>query len=177
MQGVPNLIVADASVLIALAKMQRLRLLQELYGQVILGPVVKAEVLDRGKAVAAPGVELVENAVAEGWIQIVRSTPKEKRLAQRILRTTRLDEGESESLAMAHSRKLILIVDDKAARAMAATMNLEFLGTAAVLLAGFLKQCLTLEELEEAVEELSRVIWLSPAVVAEILKRARQARK
>ena len=33
------------------------------------------------------------------------------------------------------------------------------------------------EPLEKAVEDLSEKIWLSPAVVAEILKRAREAIK
>ncbi len=43
------MIVADASVLIALAKMRRLDLLREVYGDVLIGPVVKAETLDARK--------------------------------------------------------------------------------------------------------------------------------
>ena len=40
------MIVADASVLIALAKMRRLDLLRGVYGDVLIGPVVKAETVD-----------------------------------------------------------------------------------------------------------------------------------
>ena len=36
---------------------------------------------------------------------------------------------------------------------------------------------LTLAELEDAVEELSKTIWLAPAVVAEVLKKAREAER
>jgi len=171
------LIVSDASVLIALAKMQRLQLLQEVYRQVGIGPVVKAEVVDRGKAIAAPGVEQIEKALADGWIEVLRLSAKERQLKQRVLKTTRLDEGEGESLALAHSRKIMVIVDDREVRAVAAAMGLEFIGTAGVLLEAFLTRDLTLEELEEAVEDLSNVIWLSPTVVAEILRRAREARR
>ena len=171
------MLVSDASVLIALAKMQRLQLLEEVYRHVAISPVVKAEVVDRGKAISAPGVEQIEKALADGWIKVLRLNAKERQLKQRVLKTTRLDEGEGESLALAHSREVLLIVDDREARAMAAAMSLEFIGTAGVLLEAFLKHHLTLEELEEAVEDLSNVIWLSPTVVVEILKRAREARR
>lgn len=169
------MVVADASVLIVLAKTEKLEVLKEVYGQVVIGPIVKREVLEQGKAIAAPGVERIEKAVEDGWIGLVRLTAKEESLMRRIVRTSRLHEGEAESLAMASSRSLMVIVDDKEARAVAATMRLEFLGTAGVLLEALLRGVLTLEELEEAVKDLSRVMWLSPSVVTEILKRARKA--
>ena len=68
-------------------------------------------------------------------------------------------------------------MDDQEARAVAEAMHLDYLGTAAVLLDGFLKSHVTMGELEEAVEALSSTIWLSPAVVAEVLRRAREAKK
>ena len=40
------MIIADASVLIALAKMHRLELLHSVYGDVLIGPEVKAETVD-----------------------------------------------------------------------------------------------------------------------------------
>lgn len=171
------MIVADASVLIALAKMQRLHLLKDVYGEAFVGPVVKTEVVDQGRTIVALGVEQVEKALEAGWLRLVRLSAKEHRIMQGILRTTRLDEGEAESLALAQSRKLTLVVDDKEGRAVAATLDTPYLGTAGVLLEGFLKGWLSFEELEDTVQDLSRVIWLSPAVVAEILKRAREAKR
>jgi hypothetical protein len=38
------------------------------------------------------------------------------------------------------------------------------------------KKNLTLAELEDAVESLSQTIWLAPAVVADVLKKAREAK-
>jgi len=73
------LAIADAAVLIALAKMQSLGLLKQLYGQMTLGPSVKPEVIDDGRAVSAPGVEQVEAALDEGWIQLTRLSAREKR--------------------------------------------------------------------------------------------------
>ena len=170
------MIVADATVLVALSKMGRLVLLRDVYGRVIIGEVVKIEVLDQGKAISAPGVEQIERALEERWVRVVRLAAKERRLMRRILRNTRLDEGEAESLSLAHGRKLRLIVDDKQARALAATLGIAYLGTAGMLLAACLRGHISLEELEEAVRNLSRVMWLSPSVVAEILRVAREAK-
>lgn len=170
------MIVADATVLIALAKMGRLELLRQVYDRVVIGGEVQKEVLHQGKAIAAPGVEHIDRAVEEGWIEVTRLTVREKKVMLRILKSTRLGEGEGESIALAHSRELMLIVDDREARALAATMRLQFLGTAGVLLEAFLKGHLTYEQLEDAVKGLSRVLWLSPAVGTEILRRAREAR-
>ncbi|MBI4455894.1 MAG: hypothetical protein HY644_08350 [Acidobacteria bacterium] len=157
--------------------MKRLELLKKVHGQILLGPEVKMEVLDQGKAIAASGVQQVENAVDKGWIQVTSLTKKEKSLEARILANSRLDRGEAESIALAHSRKLMLIVDDKEARAHAEVMGLEYMGTAAVLLEAFIKGHLKFQQLEETVEELSKTMWLSPAVVTEILRRAREKKK
>lgn len=168
--------VADASALIALSKMRRLRLLKEVFGSVVMGPIVKAETLDQGKAIAAPGVEQIEAALQGEWLRVVRPTRKELQLMSNILKRSRLDPGEAEALVLAESRKLVLIVDDKEGRAVAASLGVAHLGTAGVLLEAFLRGFLSFEELEEAVGALSSVLWLSPRVVTEILRRAREGR-
>ena len=160
-----------------MARMQRLHLLKDVYGEAFLGPAVKTEVVDQGREIGALGVEQVEKALEAGWLRLVRLSAKERRIMQGILMTSRPDEGEAESLALAQSRKLTLVVDDKEGRAMAATLGAAYLGTAGVLLEGFLRGRLSFEELENTVQDLSRVTWLSPTVVAEILSRAREAKR
>ncbi len=44
-----------------------------------------------------------------------------------------------------------------------------------MLFHAFVKKHLTLAELEDAVEALSQTIWLAPSVVADVLKKAREA--
>ena len=171
------MIIADASVLIALAKMRRLDLLAAVYGKVLIGPVVKGETVDAGKRISAPGVLLIEKAIDDGWLQIARLSPKEKKTAQSIVSKSRLDGGEAESIALATARKLIVIIDDKEARSFAEAMGVQFCGTAGMLLQAFVKRHLTLDQLDDAVQALSKTIWLAPSVVAEILKTAREAKR
>jgi predicted nucleic acid-binding protein len=169
------MIVADASVLIALAKMCRMDLLHSVYGEVLIGPQVKAETVDAGKRISAPGVERIEKALDYGWLQVARLSSKERSTAHRIVSKGGLGAGEAESIALASSRKLMVILDDRAARSFAELMRITFLGTAGMLFHAFAKKHLTLPEFEDAVEALSQTIWLAPVVVADLLKKAREA--
>ena len=173
------MIVADASVLIALAKMHRLDLLHSVYGDVLIGPEVKAETVDAGKRISARGVERIEKALDDGWLQVARLSSKEKRTAHSIVSKAGLglDAGEAESLALASSRKLMVILDDRAARSFAEVMAVTFIGTAGMLFHAFAKKYLTLAEFEDVVEALSQTIWLAPAIVANLLKKAREGER
>lgn len=171
------MIIADASVLIALAKTARLALLRELYGEVAVGPRVKKEVIEGGREIQAAEVTVVEAAFEGRWMREVAPSSSERRLSRRILKGSRLHEGEAEAIALASSRKLMVLLDDKEARIVAQAMAVEYMGTAGVLLEAFLRRALDFGGLEAAIEDLTRVIWLSPDVVAEILRRAREARR
>jgi predicted nucleic acid-binding protein len=70
-----------------------------------------------------------------------------------------LDAGEAESLALATSRRLMVILDDRAVRSFAEVMGVTFLGTVGVLFHAFVKKHLTLAELEDAVEALTLRIF------------------
>ena len=93
------------------------------------------------------------------------------------MKRARLDPGESEAIALTSVRGLQLIVDDKEARSVAAGSGVEHLGTAGVLLEAYLLRNLDLGELEVMLRNLSQILWLFPAVVTEILRLAREAKK
>ncbi len=170
------MILADATVLIALAKIGRLALLQELYGEVYVGPRVKAEVLEGGRAIHAPEVNVIEAAFAANWMREVTPTSGERRLFRRLLKGSRLHEGEAETIALASSRGSLALLDDKEARIVAEATAVRFMGTAGVLLEAFFSGKVDFGGLEAAIANLSRVIWLAPDVVAEILRRGREAK-
>ena len=168
------MVVADASPLIVLAKLRRLWLLRDLYDVVLMGPVVKLEAVDAGKAIRAAGVEQIEAALEDGWLRIVDVSMEEQSLQERLTRLSRLDRGEAEAIALARSRGMRLIADDSEARRVAETVGVEYVGTAGVLLEAHVRRRLTFGELETALRELCEVLWLSPAVVAEIMRLARE---
>jgi predicted nucleic acid-binding protein len=170
-------VVLDASVLIALAKIERLHLVRAVYEAGMLSPAVFAEVVDAGRRIRAPGMEWIEHALSEGWLQTARLTSAEVALAARLRRSSRLHGGEAEALAIASRRKLAIVVDDKPARHAAAALGLDFLGTAGVLLEARFTGRLTLAEFEKSVVALADVIWLAPRVVAAVFSAAREGKR
>lgn len=164
----------DASVLIGLAKIGKLEVLPGVFGEVLMSPTVKVEVIDRGRQSGWLQAGLIEASVQEGWLSVAALTAQEQMLVSRISRAAGLHLGETESLALAKARGRMLVVDEKEARAVARSMDLPRVGTAAVLLEACAEGRLDLAELEEAVLELARVMWVGPDVVAEIMRRARE---
>ena len=71
----------------------------------------------------------------------------------------------------------MLVVDDKEARHVAEALEVSYMGTAGVILESYLRHHLNMAELEDTMEDLTKVLWLSPSVVAAILKKARAAER
>jgi predicted nucleic acid-binding protein len=84
--------------------------------------------------------------------------------------------GEAESIVLARSRQLPVILDDKEARAMAEVADVRYVGTAGLMLAAFSMGKVQYDELEEMMRALSTVMWIGPDVVTEVLRRARESR-
>jgi predicted nucleic acid-binding protein len=70
----------------------------------------------------------------------------------------------------------LLVADDKEARHVAEAFCIAYVGTAGVLLEAYLRRRLTLAGLEDVLTDLTKVLWLSPTVVAAVLKKAREAK-
>ncbi len=120
------IVVADSTPLIALARIDQLNPLKELFGAVLIPEAVFREVVTRGKG--RPGSEEVFGA---DWIQ-VQSPNDNGKVA--FLRSD-LDEGEAEALVLAEEVSADwIIIDETKARLAAEFIGLRFIGTAGLLL-------------------------------------------
>ncbi len=120
-----RIVVIDASPLIGLAMVDGLKWLPDIFGTVFLSETVKNEVLP-GKA--ARGEEAIAHAIDIGWIN-VWPEPIEPRL------DIDLDAGETDciNLGLGHDDKVLLIMDERAGRAVAKEKGLRVIGTAAII--------------------------------------------
>jgi len=110
-------VVADASVLIALAQIGQLSLLQRLFGEIVISPAVAHEV--------SPSLPQIP-----AWIE-TRSV--QRPLDARLI-AARLDPGETEAIALAIQGKVErVILDDLPARRLAMRLGLGVIGTGGVL--------------------------------------------
>ena len=142
-----TLLIADAGPLIALARIERLELLKEMYGSVIMPPKVYAE-FEIGSD--RPGAQRLNSAILEGWLQVVQ-------IDQTLLPviSASVDEGEAEAITLAIARNPEhpqLLIDDRRGRLVAKHHNLRVIGTAGIILAA--RKCGLLQQVKPILGQL-----------------------
>ncbi len=170
-------VVTNTSPVVLLARIGRLELLKELYGTVLMSPSVKVECIDKGREAGATDVLEMERGVTQGWIQLVNLDKNEVREAKRLLDEANVGLGEAEALVLAKGRNALVVLDDKEARAIAKSWNLEYTSTLMVLFEGFQKGLIKYDELIEDLAKLTRVMWISTDVITDVIRRAREVKK
>jgi predicted nucleic acid-binding protein len=110
----PENIIADTSCLVLLEKIDKLNILQKLYGKIIITPAVADEF----------GSKL------PNWIEVRK--PEDQKY-QRLLETN-VDRGEASAIALAVEISGLLILDDRKARTLAQEVKLDVTGTLGILI-------------------------------------------
>ena len=120
-----RIVLTDASPLIGLSIVDGLPWLQTLFGEVWMPEEVRREVLWGG---VARGETEVRRAIDQGWLRIWSGPVPQVALPD-------LDEGESACIRIAveHEDAALLLIDERAGRAVAAELGVKIAGTAAVI--------------------------------------------
>jgi predicted nucleic acid-binding protein len=157
-----RLVLIDASPLIGLARIDGLPWLGALFGQVAMPLEVRGEVLSgRG----FPDEEKIIAAEREGWLRVCQPAPSLPSLPD-------LDAGESACIriALAHPEPSLLLMDERAGRAVAMEQGLSVAGTAAVI--GMAKTRGLIVSARDAFARLHASDFrISPDVIATVLRR------
>jgi len=119
-------LISNTGPLMALAKANRLDVVERLFGQVQIPPAVYRELL-AGKR---PEAIYLDEAFAR-FIQVgsVPPCPPEVQVA-----TLQLGTGEQQAIALAYQLKAILLIDDHAGRAAARKLGVSILGLVSLLI-------------------------------------------
>ena len=130
--------VFDTTVLSNLAVVGRLDLLEKRYREVAFTTMEVSDELRRGLQAGYGHLESalrqIQSVSPDGWLRIVSpESAAEHRLRGEF--DLVLDPGEASCLALAISRRLILVTDDLAARELAQEKNVLLTGTIGILLA------------------------------------------
>jgi len=156
-------VVSNTGPLIALAKVDQLALLQALFDQVKIGPVVQRELL----AKAGEEAEHLDAALST-FVAVVDpfTVPPDVRLA-----ASTLDAGEREAVALARLEGLPLVIDDRLGRQVARRLGIRVTGTGGVLVAA--KQKGLVSAVRPLVDQIRRNgYWLSDEVVGLVSRLA-----
>ena len=119
-------VLSDASPLIALSLIDRLDLLHSLFGRITITDVVQAEVLAGGDR---PGQSAIAAAINAKRIRVIIDQWPEPKLPDQ-------DEGEASTLraAIHHGASCLVLIDERAGRAVAKESGIAHTGTVGLIL-------------------------------------------
>lgn len=150
-----EMIVSNAGPLIHLARISKLRLLKDLFGEVVIPYAVKEEVVERGKGKGKADAFLIEEEIKEGWIVTAEDVDMGE-IAER----AGIEEAEAIAIAQARRKRCPVLLDDIAARSFAFSLGLEVVGSVGVLIKATKTGIVSKEEALDALEKLAKVMWL-----------------
>ncbi len=162
-----EMIVSNSGPLIHLARIDRLKLLKELFGEVIIPFEVRIEVVDRGKEEGMADAFLIESEVENGWIVTEKGGGNK---VGDIAESAGIDIGEAAAIMFARRKKCPVLIDDLAARRFAIGLGLEVVGSIGVLIRCARVKTISKSEALEALEKLGMVMWLSIDVYEDARK-------
>jgi len=163
---VAGYVLTDASPLIGLAHVEGLPWLAELFGTVWIPQEVRSEVVgNRGFS----GEAAILEAEQTGWLRLTQPAPLMPELPD-------LDEGEAACIriALAQGAPALLLIDERAGRAVAQERGIQVAGTAAVI--GMAKKRGLIVSARQIFERLHQSDFrISAQVIATVLRRVGEA--
>ena len=161
-------VVADAGPLMALAKLNLLHLLKQLYERVQFPRAVYEEVVVEGIQRGFEDAHTLQLFLSrEDW------KPTEVKDVPGGLVSLRLDRGERESIALALALDGLLLIDEERGRKEARRQGVMVRGTLGVLIQAYRSGLITADQLRfyfGQIEERTD-IWISPALCRRLLRK------
>ncbi len=156
--------IADSGPLIALARINQLTLLSQLFSQIFIPPEVWREVTVKGRGL--PGALEVSQVT---WFIFQKPDP----LSVEPL-SILVDAGEAEAIALAYTiPNCTILLDDSHARKIAKRLNLKHIGTIGLLLRA--KKQGLLETIKPSLQALPKNgIYIRKELIEAVLKEANE---
>ncbi len=163
------MLVSDAMVVIHLAKLTLLQTSCEQFKPVVVPEAVHRELL-AGKAKGSADVGVIEELFNAGTLRVkrVRNATLLKRAG-----AFNVQRGEAEALALYWQEEAdYLASDDDTLRKRRTLLNVQLIGTPAIILALYRKNLLNKGKLAASLQALRKIGWFSNTVIDKILMEA-----
>lgn len=161
-----EVIVADASPLIAFGRINQIDLLTKLFGTIIIPQAVADECLVEK---IRPGAVAIQQAINNKNLQIY----PDPSLAELTDLADILDTGEAMAIKLAVTHKFPLIIDEKLGRTVATKLQIKIIGSAGILLLA--KQRKIISAIKPVLSQLkSENYYFADHLVNKILTMAKE---
>ncbi len=147
--------IADSSVLIIFAKINKLDLLNELYGTVHITGGIFDEIVTKGLLIDAPDSKILKEFVENKKIIVLKLHERHIALAKHLRKVYQLGIGESESLSLSLQKgEKTVLLDELKARKIFRLYGLKAIGSLRVLVEAYNKNLVKDNELRSIVDQM-----------------------
>ena len=166
-------LVFNSTPLIYIAKTGLSGIIASLKEEKLTCPLVKAEVVDKGKLKGVPDAIVLEKLFDNGVFKLCK--PTDKVFFSRLSETHGLHVADAEVLALAKEYKALAVIDDEVARKTAKVYGIGYVGTPYVLVRAVFEGLVSKDEAKQAVNDLVSAGWRcsveSYAKIMELLEK------
>ena len=131
-------LVFNSTSLIYLSKAGLSRIIENLKAEKLTSPLVKAEVVDKGKLKGVPDAIALEKLFENNVFKLCK--PKDATFLSRLSETRGLQAANAEVLALAKEYYGVAVIDDAVARKTAKVYGIEYAGTPYILMRAVSKE-------------------------------------
>lgn len=157
-----NIIIADSSPLIILARINHLFVLEEAFEKILIPVEVEKECLFD---IYRPGASAIQSSIVEKKIEVFRGTIS---LQNELKLPSILGPGETAAICLAHQLKNTLMIDDLWGRKFAQQLQIPIIGTAGLLI--FAKKRKIIKEIKPIIMQLQENNFhMSDSLIQKIL--------
>lgn len=133
-------------------------IIESLQEEKLTSPLVKAEVVDKGKQKGVPDAIALEKMFENGVFKLCK--PRDERFLLRLSKTRGLHAADdAEVLALAREHSGMAIIDDEVARKTAKVYKISYVGTPYVLARALFEGFLSKEQAKTAVRDMVSSGW------------------
>ncbi len=152
-----KLLVFNSTPLIYLSKAGLCEIIEKLEEKKLTAPLVKAEVVDRGKQGGFPDAIALEKLFDNGVFELCK--PKDELFLSRLSMTRGLHAADAQVLALAREYAGLAVIDDEVARKTAKIYGISYVGTPYLLARAVFEGFLSRKQAKEAVGDMVSLGW------------------
>jgi predicted nucleic acid-binding protein len=150
-------LVFNSTPLIYLSKAGLSGIIESLQEEKLTSPLVKAEVVDKGRQKGVPDAIVLEKLFENGVFNLC--DPKDKLFLSRLSKTRGLHAADAEVLALAKEHAGLAVIDDEVARKTAKVYKISYVGAPYILARAISEGFLSKEQAKGAVKDMISSGW------------------
>jgi predicted nucleic acid-binding protein len=150
-------LVFNSTPLIYLSKAGLSGIIENLQEEKLTSPLVKAEVVDKGKQKGVPDAIALDKLFENDVFKVCN--PKDKLFLSRLSKTRGLHAADTEVLALAKEHAGLAVIDDEVARKTAKVYKISYVGTPYILARAVSEGFLSKEQAKGAVKDMISSGW------------------